>query len=250
MKLLTFNCQKDYTSRVLGFIVETLRSGTYDFILFQELTSNVYEKIIPGISNYKFLRAMNMSTGSWSDLAIAYRDTFELADSKFFDFTIVAKEQISRPSYGLLIGAFKSSRGMQSVGTLHMNPGLNPGLRKKEGRFVKKCLLDYMQVSGSPLVFGGDFNSGLPWENKRNERIFLPEFVNCASSSGPTCDSRYVEPTNFLNKLARALAVIGIHFRMKVDHFYVDRATLKQSSITCAVLPNIVSDHRPLEIVM
>ena len=101
-----------------------------------------------------------------------------------------------------------------------------------------------------PLILGGDFNSGLPGEKTRNNKIFMPEFVNLTNSSGVTVDSRYVEPAPgwWWNKISVFFAKFGLGICMKVDHIFIDKKTAGTHTSSCKVFPDRISDHFAMEI--
>lgn len=258
LRILTLNCgtkkeSGSYGAEHIGglkdLLTGLLAGRRYDFILLQEYHEHFSGRLAPGLQDYQILTMPDEEAGVGSELAILYRKSFTLKEGRFHSFAGFRKKFNSRwPGiFGLLLGRFQTPAGEWVVGSTHLNPLLHFATRKKEVRFVKKCLLQFAG-SGIPLILGGDFNSGLPGEKARNDAILAPEFVNATAGSGPTVDSRYVEPVIWPNKLAVSLGRLGIVLRMKVDHIYIDRKTAMGHDIACKVLPDRVSDHSPVEV--
>ncbi len=245
MKILTLNCQKEHGRGVAQFIDLTLESGEYDFLLLQEVTDFVAKKINPALFSYNILQAMH-DLGDVGHLYILYRKSIFLLDSKFSPFTDLGWRYKGQPGLGLLLAKFSIEESHLVIGNLHVTAGPWFRLREKGLKFVKRKILEYNQEK-HPVIFGGDFNSALPWENRRIEKIFSLEFGNCTSSSGTTCDSRHTEPVLF-GRISCWLARVGIYFLLKIDHIYADQKTLGSKTIHARVLADRVSDHSPLEV--
>jgi endonuclease/exonuclease/phosphatase family metal-dependent hydrolase len=221
------------------------------FILLQELSQANYNWFKSKVNNYEILRAFNREVGVESELALAYRKNFTLKESKFYSFFKFLKWNFKRAEMGLLAGRFQVPAGEVIITSVHLNPALSFIVRRDEAKFIKKCLLDF-NIDSLPVIFGGDFNSGLPEEKARNNRIFAPEFINLTDNSGATVDSRYVEPGPglLLNNISVFLAKFGFHLRMKVDHIYADQETAKNDFSFCKVFPDRVSDHSAMEVIL
>ncbi len=261
MKILTFNCGtvKDpeaplyglsYVAGLNDFLINLFQEARYDFILLQEFHTNTYLELEPRLENYKILRAFDTEGNIDSQLAIAYRKNFILKENKFYSFSGFKKFNVKWPGiFGLLLGTFQTPKGDMIAGSLHLNPLLHFLTRKREVQYSKKCLLA-CNTRKLPVIFGGDFNSALPGEKNSNNTIFVPEFVNVTLDSGPTVDSRYVEPVVFINKAAALLKKFGLKICMKVDHVYADNKSAKMHAHSCKVLNDRVSDHSPVEVIL
>ncbi len=243
LDILTLNCQKGYGIGTAEFINNCLKEKQYDFLLLQEASPAIVEAI--RLESYKLLRGFNEDVGDWSQVHILFRSEFVLEQHHFVSFANVRKRNARRREFGLLLGTFEIPAGRIIIGSLHVNAGIQVLARREESCMIRDAIRAY-NTARLPVIFGGDFNSGLPGETARNDRIFSPDFTNCTSDSGPTCDSQYVEPVILLNRWARHLARIGIHFLLKVDHIYAAAATARQYTSSCRVLPVRVSDHSPL----
>ena len=193
LKVLTLNCAKGYVAGLHDFLEKILQKNDYDFVLLQEFHSRNLKWFKSNIENYKILRVFDKKVNMESELAIVYRKDFILKESKLYLFTDFLKSNLKRPEFGFLLGNFKIPQGELIVGSIHCSAVLHFNVRSREAKLAKKCLLDFNPAS-LPLILGGDFNSGLPGEKTRNNKIFMPEFVNLTNSSGVTVDSRYVEP--------------------------------------------------------
>lgn len=236
------------------FLARIFVEGEYDFILFQEVrtrTSPPFDPLMTNIlGSYSLLRTFNSEVNAWSELALAYRQSFAIEKSVFSPFAPYEYFGHPLPEFGLLIGKFATPEGRLLVGTLHMHPSIHALQRKRDVARTKEALLTW-NSEGLPVIFGGDFNSGLIGEKRRNRRMLAPEFVNVTNDIGPTVDSRYVEPTTPLNALARAATkLLGFHLRMTVDHIYTDRATAESHVFSSRILPDRISDHSPLEVIL
>ncbi len=255
LKVLTINCNKAYVSGLEDFLNRIFAEGKYDFILLQELRSRKLPSFDPLMTNilgsYTLIRAFNDKVNSWSEIGLVYRKDFKLEESKFYPFPPFTKYLgISLPEFGLLIGTFITPEGAVTVGSVHMHSDFNFLTRKREARFIKRILLND-KYSDMPIIFGGDFNNGLPGEKLLHDKIFKPEFVNTTKHSGPTVDSKYLEPSNPINTfIIQILKFFKIRLRMKVDHIYADSKTADTHTIKCIVLPDRISDHSPLEVIL
>lgn len=232
------------------FLTKVFGEQDYDFILLQEFHSHIFTELNPTLDNYEILRMFDDIGNTESELAIVYRKNFLLQENKFYSFTGFSKWNSKWPGiFGLLVGKFQTPTGGLVVGTVHLSPLFYFTERKKEARFLKKCLIEF-NPDDIPVVFGGDFNSGLPGEKISNNNIFAPEFTNASIGSGPTVDSGYVEPVVLVNKIAVFLAKWGLHIRLKVDHIYADTKTGADNVFYCRVLKDRVSDHSPMEVIL
>ena len=249
LNILTLNCQKGYRPELVPFLERTLGGGRYDLVLLQELHDRDAALVDAMNPEYRLLRARNEAFGGWSQVAILHRKEFLADNVEFYDFVRFRKNNIYRPEFGVLLVRMETPQGKFVAGSMHANALLNPSIRKRELLFSKERIMEY-NVGHLPVLFGGDMNSGLPWEPRRNNRLFAPEFLNATSASGPTVDSRYVEPVIMPNKIAANLGKVGIYHRMKVDHMYLDRATATTHITSCRALPDRISDHSPLEVTL
>ena len=115
---------------------------------------------------------------------------------------------------------------------------------------IKEQALALIQ-GGDAFVFGGDCNFGLPGERARAECFLAPEFVCATRGLGPTLDGRYSENVPHLpNRIAAFLGFFGIPTPLWTDHLFVDAKTATSKSIESRILPDRVSDHSPVEILI
>jgi len=251
LKILTLNCAKGYVAGLHDFLGKTFQKNEYDFVLLQEFHSRNVEWFKSNIENYKIIRIFDKELNMESELAIAYRKDFILKESKLYFFTDFLKSNLNRPEFGFLLGNFKTPQGGLIIGTIHSSALFYFNVRSREAKFAKKCLLDFNPAS-LPLVFGGDFNSALPGEKTRNNRIFMPEFVDLTDGSGVTVNSRYVEPAPgwWLNHISAFFAKFGLGISIKVDHVFIDKKTAKTHTSSCKVFPDRISDHSAMEILL
>lgn len=246
-RVLTFNCQKGYPGNTVSVVSHWLKQGSYDFLLLQEASVNVIENLHLKQAGYCMLSAYNHEVGVVSQLCILYKEKFSLDDSVFFSFANFKQQNSWRAEFGLLLGTFKYQESRFVVGSIHLNPGFEFIVRKRELFFIRKSTLLYNKEK-LPVLFGGDFNSMVPHEFKRNAKILGPQFVNATLDSGPTAQTQYLEPTVFINRFALGLAKAGINFKGKVDHIYVDQDSSNSNIMQSRVLPDRASDHSPLEL--
>jgi len=249
LKVLTLNCGKGYVAGLYDFLEKTLQKNEYDFVLLQEFSSSNAEWFKSNIENYKILRVFDKEINMESELAIVYRKDFILKESQLYLFNHFLKANLKRPEFGFLLGKFKIPQSELIIGSIHSSAVLYFNARSREAKFAKKCLLDFNPDS-LPIIFGGDFNSGLPGEKTRNNKIFRPDFINLTINSGVTVNSRYVEPRPgwWLNVISVFFAKFGLGICMDVDHIFVDKKTAKTHASSCKVFPDRISDHSAMEV--
>ncbi|HEY4489965.1 MAG TPA: endonuclease/exonuclease/phosphatase family protein [Candidatus Paceibacterota bacterium] len=250
IKILSLNCQKGYQTGLKEFLNKVLKDGQYDFLLLQEFTGVAMAAIPEGIS-YKILHGFNNELGKQSHLAILYRDNFLLKKSTLHSFSFMHPTPfLIHPGFGLLLGQFEKDGREIYIGSVHQHSGLRLGIRMRETKKLKE-ILRVSLPSAARIVFGGDFNLGLPGEVRRTNTILSPEFASVTKDIGPTLDSRYTENVPVLtNRIAVFLAKFGIRVPLKTDHLFVDRKTATESKINTRILPNKVSDHSPIELII
>jgi endonuclease/exonuclease/phosphatase family metal-dependent hydrolase len=247
--ILTLNCQKAYHPDLKDFIGKLLQSGKYDFILLQEVTTSVISMITETASPYKILNPFDSILEENTGVCVLYRDIFSLADPLFLSFARI-NHKLSPRGWGFVGGIFSAGGESCLVGSVHLHPGLNISVRRKELKLVKEMIKGYLPKK-FPIIIGGDFNVGFRRELAIGNKTFSPEFVRVTKKLGSTLDSRYTEKAPFmLNKISVFLAKFGIGFTFRTDHLYVDRETAETSTMECRILPDRVSDHNPVELVL
>lgn len=246
MKILSLNTQKAFQPALPSFLKRTLDGGLYDFILLQEASERVLP-LVRDVGAYRLLEAFDEVFSAPSHLSIVYRDTFELKSSSLDSFGHMhPSPRLRHPGFGILLGTFGTPQGDIKAGTVHLHSGLRPTVRAREVQALKERVLKE-RADSIPLVFGGDFNLGLPGEVIHACGLLSPDFVATTRYLGPTLNSRYSEPhPNIVNTSAVFLAKFGIGFNLKTDHLFVDTETAKRSR--ARVLPDRVSDHSPIEL--
>ena len=249
MKILDLNCQKAYNPNLKNFLSQVIASAEYDFILLQEAD----EKVLPMIESsglYQSLGAINPDNKVQSHLRILYRNNCRLESSDFLSFAKMNRLFALRGEPGFLFGVFYLGSQKIVIGSAHLHPGLSFGIRAREMKMVKARLLTYFS-KGLPIIFGGDFNLGFPWECTYARKVFIPEFSDATINIGVTLNSLYTEKGNRIDsKIGNLLAKFGIGVKFKTDRIFTDNRTAKQSKITARVLPNRVSDHSPVELIL
>jgi hypothetical protein len=259
LKILTLNCgtkkgqdygKGSYVGGLGDFLTDLFANGYYDFLLLQEFNSLTSDELSSRMGSYKILRAFDYEMNADSEIAIIYRKSFILKKSNFYSFASFKKWNLQWPgALGFLLGKFQTPSDDIIIGAIHLNPLLHFITRGKQLRFAKRCLLKF-NTHNCPSFLGGDFNSGLIGEKLYHNSILNPEFVNVTMDSGPTVDSRYIEPVVWEAMFSVLLAKLGIHICMKVDHIYANNKTAMENAISCKVLKNRVSDHSPVEVII
>lgn len=249
LKILSLNCQRSYQPGLENFLKRTLESKTYDFLLLQE----VNEKVLTYLQNpsYTLVRAFNPDIGAESELCIAYRQNYRLLGQEFISFALMHKDPLcgwKHPSFAALQADVSVNGARIRVGSVHLHSGFNGRVRRAELIKIKRLMLEGFPV---PTYFSGDFNAGYPGEATRMARFLSPEFAWGTKNIGPTLDSRYSENAPHLpNRISRVFAWINVSIPLWTDHFFVDRATAEKYTVECRVLPDRVSDHSPVEMII
>jgi len=249
LAILTLNCQKAYHPDLPTFLEKTLSSEKYDFLLLQEVTPTIISTIINVTSSYKILNPFDSILGDTTGVCILYKEKFSLTTPLFISFAKIYRK-IAPAAWGCVAGIFESGDQKYLISSLHLHAGLNFRVRMKELRLVKYMLKRYVG-QGMTIIFGGDFNTGFPKELVIAKQMFSSSFKRVNKKLGATLNSRYTEKAPFiLNKISVFLAKFGIGFTFRTDHFFVDMKTVAEKIITCSILPDRVSDHNPVELVI
>lgn len=247
-KILTLNCQKGYQPDFKQFIQKILSGSRYDFVLLQEVNKVVLSILTDSQSSYSILNPFDKDLGENTHVCILHRNIFVLKENFFLSFAKFDPKMSPR-GWGFLAGVFECKDKNIVIGSVHLHPGIRRSLRFKELGIIKGKLVKYLSEE-SIVILGGDFNFGFRNEILISEKILSPELVR-VKGIGATLDSRYTEKAPFLlNKLSVFLARFGIGFTFQTDHFYINSLTTHTYQISCNRLPDRVSDHCPVELVI
>ena len=252
MKALSLNCQRGYQPGLREFLRTTLESGEYDFLLLQEFAKEV-PSFVHGAGEYDLLVMHNDEVGELSQTCIVYRRGYRLLEQSFVPFATMRRDPVmgfKHATFGSLFGRFQTGDGVVLMGSTHLHSGIDRKVRAAQIGRIKEQALSLMQ-DGDKVIFGGDCNFGLPGERTRAEHLLAPQFACVTKDLGPTLDSRYSENVPHLpNRIAAFFALLGIKIPLWTDQLFVDAKTAAQNKVTCRILPERVSDHSPVEIVM
>ena len=249
LKVLSLNCQKGHNENLKQFLENTLSSGQYDFLLLQEANDTVMSLcVIP--ESYNILSAVNQDIGQHSHIRIIYRDNFNLKKDSFVSFSNIDSHFTKRGELGFLVGTFEYDGILVDLVSVHLSPSFKMRLRLKELSVMKNHVLTYNK-NNRPVIIGGDLNTGMPLENFFVTKKMQPEFHNATKDIGPTLNSQFTEKgTNAVGKWANFFKAIGITFKFQTDKIFLDGETFMKKTITACTLPDRVSDHSPVELLM
>lgn len=254
MKVLSLNCQRGYQPNLKHFLQKILESGMYDFMLLQEFAKEV-PSFVHSVGPYKVLQAHDAKIKEMAQTCIVYRKDYQLLENNFtpFHFTRIRHDPVMgfrHSTFGSLFARFEIENKHFLVGSAHLHSGISRAARASQVSRIKEQAIS-LTKAGDIVIFGGDYNFGLPGERGRAERILLPQFVCTTLDIGHTLDGRYSENVPHLpNRIAAFLGLVGIPTRLRTDHFFVDQKTAAQGAIHCRKLPDRVSDHNPIELVI
>ena len=252
LKILSLNCQRGYQPGLKDFLRKTLQDGKYDLLLLQEFGKEV-PLFVQNVGSYKLLQTLNTDVDELSQTAILYRNEYELLDQNFIPFAKMRRDPVAgfkHATFGSLVARLKTNRGSIAVGSVHLHSGIDRKVRAAQIQKIKSQILSLVH-SDDLVIFGGDCNFGFLGERANAERAFAPEFVCVTSKRGPTLDGRYSENVPHLpNRVAAFLGFFGIPTLLWTDQLFVDAATITSSSIAARILPDRVSDHSPIELVL
>ena len=246
MRIFTLNTQKAYQSGFNEFLIKILKEGKYDFILFQEVTVPIISLIKITNSEYEILNPLDPEFGENTHECILYKNKFVLQKQLFLSFSTL-KANFPRHGWGFLGGVFTENGKAVFVASVHLHPGLRKKQRMEQIAHIKEKTLE--EIGAIPIIFGGDFNFGLPGEISCSEKILFPEFRRVTKGLGPTLDSMYTEKASWgVARIANILAGFGISIKFKTDQVFVDEVTTREKDIRCHLLSERVSDHLGIEI--
>jgi hypothetical protein len=251
MKVLSLNCQKAYQPGLKPFLQKTLEGNFYDVLLLQEASEEVLD-FLDSTHGYAFLTAQDAVVGKRSMLCIAYRTSISLTAQDFHSFAAMRYDPVAgykHLGFGFLCGKFEVEGDNYCFGTLHFHAGVDAKVRRKELMRMKETVLAFAQQT--PVIVGGDCNFGYPWELLQACRTLLPELTCITRRLGDTLNSRYAEYVDHLpNKIAFWLSRVGISIKLKTDHFILSSGFARAHAVSTRILPDRVSDHSPIELVI
>lgn len=254
MKLLSLNCQKAYNQNLEQFLSDTLASEQYDFLLLQEATEKVLAHIRP-FDTYKVLACEE--NGRPGLVCIVYRNTIALKSSQYALWPRLHSAEHSGKghiSFGVIAGVFAVHDRVMQIASVHLPSGVSAYRRHER-------LPESMRLLATPThvhttIFGGDCNFLHPSERARAERALSPEYVCVTGTLPATLNSCYTETLSdsvsyrIVTITAYLLRLLKICITFKTDHIFVDKGTVATKSIATRVLPDRVSDHSPIELVI
>ncbi|MDB4992190.1 MAG: hypothetical protein JWL75_435 [Parcubacteria group bacterium] len=250
MKILSLNCQKNFQPGLAEFLQHILSGGEYDALLLQEASDEVRIQLThPG---YRLLVATDTVVQKKSMLCIVFKNEIELTIESFQSFSNLRFDPVEgykHLGFGILGGKFMHKGKIVCLFSTHLHSGLDAGIRVKEFVYVQERMREL--ADGAQTIAGGDFNFGYPWELGRASRMLTSEYEFATTSLGGTLDSRYSELVDHLpNKVAHALARFGLGVSLRADHFILDKTSARKSAVHTRILPERVSDHSPIELVI
>lgn len=247
LKILTLNCQRGCQSNIRDFFEKILKEEEYSFLLLQEMDSKM-EQIIKDISSsYKTLNTFDINLNKNSEVCILYKNNYELKESFFHSFAKFDNKR-NPHGWGFIGGVFNIDGLNVVICSLHLTSGLKSSIRIAEIKIIKEKIYKYLGQNAQ-IIIAGDFNSGVPGEISKTEKILSPELVRINKNLGPTLDSRYTEASkNITNQIATFLAKFNIGIKLKTDHCYISKSTIKNQNFFCTILPYRISDHASIEI--
>lgn len=252
LNVLSLNCQKNYNKNLSPFLIEFLREDRYDLYLLQEATN---EALMPfkAFKDYKIVNTKD-ERGRLSLPCIVYNSKRGKLKDFFYQpilFDSIERQESKKPfqSFGIARAIF-TFRGLEiAAGNIHLPSGFSGRRRLQELTLAKKVMGEAKDADIS--FFGGDCNFCLSSEIRKASNIVAPEYVCLTSKLGSTLDSYYTEcnlPYSWIH-VNDFLRKIGLRVRLKTDHLFVDKETSK-NRIKTRILPNRVSDHSPIEMVI
>ena len=228
---------------------QLMDSGTFDFLLLQEVNEKVLEFLKNLSSPYQLVRAFNEETGKESELCIAYKTSHKLIATGFKSFSAMRRDPmfgLKHPSFGILWANFNIGTKILRLATLHLHSGVNQEARLQELRLAKT----FLSNNQLPTILAGDFNSGFPREPKNMANILAPEFIWISKNLGPTLNSRYSENLPHLpNRIAAFLGIFNVGIGLRTDHIFANAGAANNFE-KCLKLPDRVSDHSPVEFII
>lgn len=230
-----------------------MEDGEYDFLLLQEFAKEV-PAYIRGVGTYRLLQAYDEQVGELSQVVIVYRQEYRLiGEEKFIPFAKARRDPVvgfKHSTFGSLLARFDVGDNTVLAGSVHLHSGMNYTVRGAQMQEIKEQALALMR-DGDRAIVGGDCNFVFPHERIRAEHVMMPEFVCVTNGIGPTFDGRYSENIpHFPNRIAALFRFWGIKISFWTDHLFVSGNITKQNKVTCRVLPDRVSDHNPIALIL
>jgi endonuclease/exonuclease/phosphatase (EEP) superfamily protein YafD len=244
MHILNLNCQKGLNPNLSPFLSEAIQNKKYDFLLLQEASANVIKLIKTATkNNYDILRPSTKDSEA-SRSCVVYPKSYKVIGSHFFRF----KDNYDENFFGVSMGAFKSKTESIIAVSVHLPAYLKPLKRSAALKRVKIELDSFIQQHSAiqHIILAGDFNSILPWENRRNKHILSPVMLPVKNRQGYTYHTKRVEPDSFSSAIIHWFGKIGLSLRMTLDHIFISETLSNAKNIEASSINIDVSDHLPI----
>lgn len=248
-KILSLNCQSNTLEDALGsFLKRTTAKEEYDVLLLQEACASTIAHL--------------------DDIAHEYQHVVspKQAEENEIHLLVHNKHAISSIVYEPVCGEHRTTYGALAA-ELYLNgtePLVVTSVYLPAGAFPTRPVWRMQGIRGvndmmrrhfgdASAIVAGDLNTGFPGEYSAAVRILEDASLkNISEHLGDTIDSRYTyfPDRPIISGSLQTLARFNIGFKFKLDHVYASTALLEKRDVSCALLPDRVSDHSGITITL
>ncbi|MCH2188732.1 hypothetical protein MK079_02810 [Candidatus Gracilibacteria bacterium] len=252
LKILSLNCQKNHQSGLGNFLTSLLIHETYDIFLLQEASGEVLN-IFSSFGKYIPITYFD-AKGKLCLTNIVYNSKKLQLKEKYYEPILVdifsLHEELSGvQSYGINMGIFEYNKKQLNISSVHLPSGFRS--RYRYSGFLK-ILQKIKKHTKQICFFGGDMNIVYRWESKKILSFSGDNYSCTTQGLGYTLDSYYTE--NHLDflwvKMNNFFRRFGLSKKFKTDHIFIDTSSHNRYHISTRILPDRVSDHSPIEVIL
>ncbi len=252
LKILSLNCQKNHQKSLWNFLTSLLIHETYDIFLLQEASGEV----------------LNIFSSFWKYIPITYFDAkwkLCLTNIVYNSEKLQLKEKYYEPilvdmfslyeelsgfqGHGINMWIFEYNKKQFNISSVHLPSGFRSRYRYKG---FLKILQKIKKHSQGINIFGWDMNIVYPWESKKIFSFSKEKYLCSTQGLWYTLDSYYTE--NHLDflwvKINNFFKKFGLSKKFKTDHIFMDQWAHNKHHASTKILPDRVSDHSPIEVIL
>ncbi len=255
LNFMTINCQRGFRKEELRkFLHKVLRDeNEIDFLLLQEANEPVYEilgSILHDQETYMPLYANNPATGKWTEQLVIARKECAILDCQYKSFAEFVPNVFSEAGSFIIKLHLSDQRSAFTprivLASTHLHANWYRKARRNELQYLKEELLNMVEIGNEIVLIGGDMNFLIKGEQQDNDSRMRPEFVNVSTYVKHSYDMSRIDDNDMLNKFLKFISKLGLRYRNRIDHFYIDSFSNEMLQCESEVIEEVVSDHFPV----